>query len=48
VDAGSCLDAMTSMYISTDQRGVTRPQMQGCDIGAYEAPPFIYLPMIVR
>ncbi|MFL7793244.1 MAG: choice-of-anchor Q domain-containing protein, partial [Anaerolineae bacterium] len=32
IDAGSCVGAPI-----TDQRGVTRPQGVGCDIGAYEA-----------
>jgi predicted outer membrane repeat protein len=34
----------------TDQRGVTRPQGEGCDIGAYERELFTYnfLPMILR
>jgi len=34
----------------TDQRGVTRPQGEGCDIGAFEREPFTYsfLPLILR
>ena len=31
-----------------DQRGVTRPQGAHCDIGAYEAKPPVYLPLIRR
>ncbi len=45
IDAGdldSCPD--------TDQRGVERPQLSGCDIGAYEKEPTtpIYLPLILK
>lgn len=32
---------------ATDQRGVTRPQGGGCDIGAFEAL-FVYLPLVFR
>ncbi len=33
----------------TDQRGVTRPQGDGCDIGAYEKDlSFLYLPLILK
>jgi hypothetical protein len=31
-----------------DQRGVARPQGAHCDIGAYEAKPTVYLPLIKR
>jgi hypothetical protein len=31
-----------------DQRGVTRPIGVGCDIGAYEAPIWLFLPLISR
>lgn len=34
IDAGDC----SSGTITTDQRGAPRPQGQGCDIGAFEAP----------
>jgi hypothetical protein len=33
---------------ATDQRGVLRPQGEGCDIGAYEYGIFIYLPLIIQ
>jgi len=36
IDAGNCTD-QTGATIVTDQRGVTRPQGDACDIGAYEA-----------
>jgi hypothetical protein len=32
----------------TDQRGVTRPQNGRCDIGAYEAIPPLFLPLILK
>ncbi|MFH1928726.1 MAG: choice-of-anchor Q domain-containing protein, partial [Chloroflexota bacterium] len=35
IDAGSCTDGEGNP-ITTDQRGVSRPQGDGCDIGAYE------------
>ena len=38
IDAGVCVTGLT-----TDQRGVARPQGLKCDIGAYEAPPSIEL-----
>jgi CSLREA domain-containing protein len=42
VDAGSCT-------LSTDQRGIERPQGNGCDIGAFELEPAaLYLPLIVH
>ena len=33
---------------STDQRGVARPIGAKCDIGAYEAPATLFLPLIMR
>jgi len=39
-DAGYCPD--------TDQRGVTRPIGAECDIGAFEAPRWVWLPLIFR
>ncbi len=33
---------------ATDQRGVTRPQGAGCDIGSYEYALFVYLPMVLK
>lgn len=41
VDGGSCA-------ANVDQRGITRPQMNSCDIGAYEALPFLFMPIIRR
>lgn len=44
LDAGS-----SAQCPATDARGVTRPQRNGCDIGAYEFDTYrIYLPVIVR
>lgn len=37
IDAGSCTDSSGSP-VMVDQRGETRPQGDGCDIGAYESP----------
>lgn len=34
--------------VATDQRGITRPQGTLCDIGAFEALPYIYIPLIFR
>lgn len=48
VDAGSCADAISGGALLVDQRGVSRPQMRGCDIGAYEALPFLFLPIARR
>jgi hypothetical protein len=36
----ACTDAFRNL-VSTDQRGVARPQGSGCDIGAYELVPFV-------
>jgi len=45
IDAALCLPGLTTM----DQRGVTRPQGGGCDIGAYEQEERkIYLPLVLR
>ena len=33
---------------SVDQRGVARPIGLGCDIGAYEAPMWLFLPLVMR
>ncbi len=48
IDAGSCADAISGGAVTTDQRGIVRPQMRSCDIGAYEALPFLFLPIIRR
>ncbi|MBN1218189.1 MAG: hypothetical protein JXM69_04615, partial [Anaerolineae bacterium] len=38
-----------SCPLATDQRGVSRPQGDACDIGAYEvAPNAVYLPLILK
>lgn len=41
IPGGSCA-------VSVDQRGVSRPQGLGCDVGAYEHEGFIYLPLVIR
>jgi predicted outer membrane repeat protein len=52
--AGSpALDKIPSLsgclfHVTTDQRGVTRPQNSRCDIGAYELVPTLFLPLILR
>jgi hypothetical protein len=43
IDQGLCL-----VGTIVDQRGLARPQGDGCDIGAYEAVPDVYLPLILR
>jgi len=44
IDAGACVAGIT-----TDQRGTSRPQGDGCDIGAYErGRATVYLPLVVR
>jgi len=44
VDAGACLTGVT-----TDQRGIGRPQGDDCDIGAYEwGTPKVYLPLVLN
>ncbi len=46
IDAVEC-----ATNVTTDQRGVTRPQGTGCDIGAFEVEnpwKFIFLPLITR
>jgi hypothetical protein len=50
MDNSPAIDAAGSATCpATDQRGVARPQGQGCDIGAYEAErttvQYLYLPM---
>jgi len=37
IDTGDCTD-INGNPVTTDQRGVSRPQGPGCDIGAYEVP----------
>jgi len=42
------IDAGIICMVGTDQRGVARPIGLGCDIGAYEAPMWLFLPLIMR
>ncbi len=43
------IDAGDASYCPpTDQRGVTRPIGAECDIGAYEAPVWVWLPLVFR
>jgi predicted outer membrane repeat protein len=47
IDAGQCQPGLTTV----DQRGLTRPQGEGCDVGAYEREPdefWIFLPVVMR
>jgi hypothetical protein len=48
-EVGACTDIDGNLFI-LDQRGVTRPQANRCDIGAfeYEFPCSLYLPLVVR
>jgi LPXTG-site transpeptidase (sortase) family protein len=41
IDAGNATTCANSPVSNKDQRGVTRPQGAGCDIGAYETGPII-------
>ena len=43
IDAGN-----DGTCLATDQRGIPRPQGAACDIGAFESPRFIFLPVIQR
>ena len=43
IGAGICIPG-----IETDQRGLTRPQGDGCDIGAYEWQVVVYMPLVMR
>lgn len=50
IDKGSCTD-IEQKSVSVDQRGVLRPQLNNCDIGAYEALKsdsfsYVFLPII--
>jgi hypothetical protein len=48
IDNGSCTD-MDGKPIVVDQRGMTRPEGPGCDIGAFEGQAFSsYLPFIAK
>ncbi len=48
VDSTAIDNAQLTFCPATDQRGVSRPQGEGCDIGAYERESFIYLPLIMK
>jgi len=52
VDTGSCTDS-EMIPVTSDQRSVARPQINNCDIGAYEVEPvdavdYLYLPVCRR
>jgi predicted outer membrane repeat protein len=48
-DGSSAIDAGDpSVCPATDQRGVVRPIGSGCDIGAYEYEPKIFLPIVIK
>ncbi|HUF39630.1 MAG TPA: right-handed parallel beta-helix repeat-containing protein [Anaerolineales bacterium] len=52
IEAGVCTDPFGNL-VSADQRGVTRPQGAGCDIGAFEYDGsvllfFLFLPVVQR
>jgi CSLREA domain-containing protein len=50
IDAGDCTD-IAGFTVTTDQRGVARPQASTCDIGAFEGQGSgysLYLPLISR
>ena len=52
IDAGSCTD-IEQKPVNVDQRGAPRPQLNNCDIGAYEAPQvdsfsYVFLPMCLH
>jgi hypothetical protein len=48
IDAGYGLVCLMFPVDGVDQRGVARPIGFGCDIGAYEAPMWLFLPLIMR
>jgi hypothetical protein len=37
-----------SCYANEDQRSVSRPAAGGCDVGAYEFPWQVFLPLVIR
>jgi hypothetical protein len=48
IDSGSCTDIAGDL-ITSDQRGIARPQGIRCDIGAYEfSMERVYLPLLTR
>jgi hypothetical protein len=48
IDAGYGLVCSMFPVNGVDQRGIARPIGLGCDIGAYEAPMWLFLPLIMR
>ena len=48
IDAGYGLVCSMFPVDGVDQRGVARPIGLGCDIGAYEAPMWLFLPLVMR
>ena len=49
IDAGDDAVCAADPVNNLDQRGVTRPQGPGCDVGAFELKVYyIYLPFISR
>jgi CSLREA domain-containing protein len=43
IDGGACVAG-----VGTDQRGLSRPYGDDCDIGAFERQGYVYLPLVVR
>jgi hypothetical protein len=48
IDTGNGTVCSWTHVDDVDQRGVARPIGAGCDIGAYEAPIWLFLPLILR
>ncbi len=48
IDVGYGLVCSMFPVDGVDQRGIARPIGLGCDIGAYEAPVWLFLPLIMR
>jgi CSLREA domain-containing protein len=47
LDSGACTD-MDFKLVLIDQRGVSRPQGAGCDLGAFEWEARVHLPIVMR